>query len=590
MNTPSSDPIGKTTDNIKLLSGEHLLQPGDRVGHCRVIDLIAAGGMANVYKVWHEQLEVVRAIKILKPGYTEESKGRLEMEAKISANLRHPNIVDIYYMGYWNAIPYIEMEFVDGPSLKDLLESRTKLSIPLTIAITHYLCIALKFAYNQDMTLYGKVYDRLIHRDLKPANILISSKGIVKLADFGIARPSDVSIHTVGSKIMGTFAYLSPEQLSGEKLDHRSDIYALGAVIYEMITGVKTFPQKLLADLVQKKAKGYYAPVGSMGIAVPKSLADIIEKCLQLDKNKRYSDIADLDEALMSIFKRQNNKDCDEVLQSFNSEPDNVTNSPSTLHNKKIKPLYYIIAGLFLLVLLFGISLNVINRNSINRTTESDSLTSTFTISPPVETTTVSITKPARAIESHDQTGKQKRIPTQNTSPETPLTRHQSSTFESGMSAFKSENYADAIEYLTKAQSQASNIKRNNTITTLLLESYIRLRRYDRAQEIAEIQPIESAEFYLLKGELFYQLKKTSQAMESINKALSFDPIEPSHISRLRLLKARTSEDYYNLKPNADNMKRMTNAWKLYIDCCCDSESQTKPCMEARDAIARFSF
>jgi tetratricopeptide (TPR) repeat protein len=158
------------------------------------------------------------------------------------------------------------------------------------------------------------------------------------------------------------------------------------------------------------------------------------------------------------------------------------------------------------------------------------------------------------------------------------------------MSAFKSENYTDAIEYLTKAQSQTSNIKRNNTIVTLLLESYIRLRQYDRAQEIAEIQPIETAEFYLLKGELFYQLKKTSQAMESINKALSFDPIEPSYISRLRLLKARTSEDYYNLKPNADNMKRMTNDWKLYIDCCCNNESQTKPCMEARDAIARFSF
>jgi serine/threonine-protein kinase len=588
MNTPSTDPIGKSTDNIKMLSGDHLLQPGDRVGHCRVIDLIAAGGMANVYKVWHEQLEVVRAIKILKPGYTEENKGRLEMEAKISANLRHPNIVDIYYMGYWNTIPYIEMEFVDGPSLKELLDSRTRLSIPLAISIAHYLCISLKFAYNQDMTLYGKVYDRLIHRDLKPANILISSKGTVKLADFGIARPSEVSIHTVGSKIMGTFAYLSPEQLSGEKLDHRSDIYALGAVIYEMITGVKTFPQKLLADLVQKKSKGFYTPVGSMGITIPKPLADIIEKCLQLEKNKRYSDIADLDEALMSIFKRHSNKDCDEVLQSFNSEP-NLTNSTSSpVELKKNRPIYYSLAGFSLLALLLGIYFIIINRYTENKNTESDLLNSTFTISPPVDTTTVSLTKSAKAITP--QTERQKRMSPPAMPSEPPRTERHESTFEAGLSAFKSQNYTDAIEYLAKAQSQSSDIKKNHTITIMLMESYIKLQQYDQAREIAENQSLESAEFYLLKAELFYQLKNTSRAMESINKALSFNPVESSYISRLKLLKARTSEDYYNLKPNADNMKRMISDWQAYIDCCCNVENQSKPCSEARDLIARFSF
>jgi serine/threonine-protein kinase len=586
MNTPSTDPIGKSTDNIKLLSGDHLLQPGDRVGHCRVIDLIAAGGMANVYKVWHEQLEVVRAIKILKPGYTEENKGRLEMEAKISANLRHPNIVDIYYMGYWNTIPYIEMEFVDGPSLKELLDSRTRLSIPLAISIAHYLCISLRFAYNQDMTLYGKVYDRLIHRDLKPANVLISSKGVVKLADFGIARPSEVSIHTVGSKIMGTFAYLSPEQLSGEKLDHRSDIYALGAVIYEMITGVKTFPQKLLADLVQKKSKGFYTPVGSLGITIPKPLADIIERCLQLEKNKRYSDIADLDDALMSVFKRHSNKDCDEVLQSFNSEPNLSKSTSPPVEIKKNRPLYYSIGGFSLLALLLGIYFIIINKYTVNRSTDSDSLTSTFTISSPVDTTTVSLTKSATAMPSHAD---KQKLPQTKPSIVAHPEPHES-TFESGVSAFKSANYTDAIEYLTKAQLQSSDIKKNHTITVMLIESYIRLQQYDQAREIAENHQIESAEFYLLKAELFYQLKNTYLAMESINKALSFNPVEQSYISRLKLLKAHTSEDYYNLKPNADNMKRMTSDWQAYIDCCCNNENQSKSCTEARDVIARFSF
>jgi serine/threonine-protein kinase len=214
MSTTHEDNFELETTVFEPTVKEQMPQAGDHLGYYRIIELIAAGGMANVYKAWHEQLEVVRAIKILKPGFDDESKSRLETEAKISANLRHSNIVEIYGMGYWNTIPYLEMEYIDGPSLKELLEKNGRLPIDFSIALIHSLCAALQFAYNQDLTLYGKVYDGLIHRDLKPANVIISSKGIVKLADFGIARPSEVSLHTVNGKVMGTFAYLSPEQLN----------------------------------------------------------------------------------------------------------------------------------------------------------------------------------------------------------------------------------------------------------------------------------------------------------------------------------------------------------------------------------------
>jgi serine/threonine-protein kinase len=587
MNTPSTDPAGKNTSDYNLLSSEHLLQPGDRVGHCRVIDLIAAGGMANVYKVWHEQLEVVRAIKILKPGYTEESKGRLEMEAKISANLRHPNIVDIYYMGYWNTIPYIEMEYIDGPSLKDLIESRTRLSIPLSISIAHMLCIALKFAYNQDMTLYGKVYDRLIHRDLKPANILISSKGTIKLADFGIARPSEVSIHTVGSKIMGTFAYLSPEQLSGEKLDQRSDIYALGAVLYEMISGVKTFPQKLLADLVQKKSKGYFTPVGSMGLTIPKSLTDIIEKCLQLDKNKRYSDIADLDEALISVFKRHYHKDFDEILKSFQSEPNpseisNATSKPKNVKKPLIIALISMLAVSVALIFLFMIQNAVTKKGDKKLVTQN----TTFSLSLPDTPKTDLVKK----TENTTPSDKAKRVHLQIENQQLPRTETHGSTFQNGLEAFKSGNYSDAVSYLKQISSKDLDIRKVNTAKTLIFESLLRMQDYERASEIAEKETIESAHFYLLKGELYFQQKKSDDAINAINKALTFENIESAHLSRLRLLKARTSEQFYNLKPNADNMKRMSDDWKAYLDCCCQGNPQSKYCQEAQDAISRFSF
>lgn len=586
MNTPLTDPSGKTPSDLSLLSREHMLQSADRIGHCRVIELIAAGGMANVYKVWHEQLEVVRAIKILKPGYTEESKGRLEMEAKISANLRHPNIVDIYYMGYWNTIPYIEMEYVDGPSLKDLLESNTILSIPLAISVAHMLCIALRFAYNQDMTLYGKVYDRLIHRDLKPANILISTKGIVKLADFGIARPSEVSIHTVGSKIMGTFAYLSPEQLSGEKLDQRSDIYALGAVLYEMISGVKTFPQKLLVDLVQKKSKGYYKPIGSMGLTIPHSLASIIEKCLQTDKSKRYSDIADLDDALMAVFKRQTHRDCEDILASFQSEP-NLSEVPrSAPKTPNSKPLIAVASSLLILIVALIFFISIQSKDRSKKFRKEIAHDGTFTLSLPdtqkaVQTKkTDSTTRPEKPSRAHLQVENRQSSRTEVIP----------SVFQKGMDAFKAGNYPDAVSYLSQASLKESDAKKVSTAKTLLLESLLQTKDYNRASEIAAKEGIESAHFYLLKGELYYQQRKTADAINAISKALTLEPVEEVHLSRLHLLKARTSEQAYKNKPNSDNLKRMSDDWKTYINCCCQNNSQSRTCLEAQEVISRFSF
>ncbi|HAJ80559.1 MAG TPA: hypothetical protein DCO75_12410, partial [Fibrobacteres bacterium] len=195
---------------------------GQRIGPNRILELVAEGGMANVYKVWHEGLEVVRAIKILKPGFNEETKQRLHTEAKISAHLHHPNIVEIYSVNFWkDAVPYIEMEYIDGFSLKDLLKYQKKAHFTFAVSIAYFVCNALNYAHNQVFTLYGKTYQGVVHRDIKPANILISRSGIVKLADFGIAKPSEISIHTVGQKVMGTFSYLCPEQLNGDPLDYR---------------------------------------------------------------------------------------------------------------------------------------------------------------------------------------------------------------------------------------------------------------------------------------------------------------------------------------------------------------------------------
>lgn len=296
--------------------------PGDKIGPCKVQLLIGEGGSATVYKVWHEGLEVVRAAKVLKKHSDKEARERFLTEAKIMADLHHPNIVEIHNIGHIEQqIPFLEMEFVDGNSIRNLLAQNNRLPLSVALSVAYFVCQALHYAHTKDYTLYGKVYHGLIHRDIKPDNIIISKEGIVKLMDFGIARPSEVSLHTVGAKIMGTLVYLSPEQLNGKQLDHRSDIFSLGTVLYEMISGARCFPQKTLTELVQKKTKGQYKSLDSYDIPIPKELVSCIEKSIALEPQDRYSNIADFGHELFAILRMISDRSPHDLINRYMTNP-----------------------------------------------------------------------------------------------------------------------------------------------------------------------------------------------------------------------------------------------------------------------------
>ena len=318
--------------------------PGEKIGPNKIQALIGEGGSAQVYKVWHEGLEVVRAVKVLKKYNTTEARERFLTEAKILADIRHPNIVEIHNIGYFNQqIPFIEMEYVEGVSIKTLLSQSQKLPLTVALSIAYYLCQALHYAHTKDYTLYGKVYRGLIHRDIKPDNIFISKDGIVKLMDFGIARPSEVSLHTVGAKIMGTLVYLSPEQLSGATLDHRSDIFSLGTVLYETISGRRAFPQKTLSEIVQKKTKGIYQPITETNVAIPPQLSGIINKSMALEAADRYPSMADFGHDLFNVFRSISDYPPNDLIFRFINDPSNV---PAWTPPRKVaKSKWLLIAG-----------------------------------------------------------------------------------------------------------------------------------------------------------------------------------------------------------------------------------------------------
>jgi serine/threonine protein kinase len=284
------------------------------LGSGEITRCIGHGGMAAVYEIWNSQLEMYRAVKIINPGSAEIVHERFQTEIKISAKLKHPNIVEIYAVGEWNKLPYIEMEKIDGIGLDAVIANHGALPAAICTAVGIQICRALNYAHNQDCTIYGKSYHGVIHRDLKPANIMIGEKGSVKLMDFGIARPADVSFHTMDGLVAGTLQYLAPEQIERKKLDMRTDLYALGLVMYEIVTGAITFPQTSFANLVTCKTKNKFTPIEAFRVAIPQRLKRIIYKCMQFESRNRVADAAHLLKDLESIHRTITHATPEEIL------------------------------------------------------------------------------------------------------------------------------------------------------------------------------------------------------------------------------------------------------------------------------------
>ena len=198
-------------------------------GRYRVGALIARGGMSMVYRGVDLRLDRPVAIKVMSPQYVSDPAflSRFEREARLAASLGHAGVVAVYDQGRDGDLVFLVMELVDGGTLRDLLREQGSLSVPVTMSILEPLLAALGAAHAAG----------LVHRDVKPENVLISAQGAVKIADFGLVRAVSSQTMATGDVILGTVAYLSPEQVATGAADARSDVYAAGVMAYEMLTG-----------------------------------------------------------------------------------------------------------------------------------------------------------------------------------------------------------------------------------------------------------------------------------------------------------------------------------------------------------------
>lgn len=274
---------------------------GKQIDQFRLDEYIARGAMGMVFKAFDTILVRTVALKLISKleidGATEEgtagreeARKRLIQEAKAAGRLSHPNIVTIHCYGETSEFDYICMEYVDGKTLTKLLNERKWLSPEEAVAIFDQILQALVVAHRESV----------VHRDLKPSNIMITTDKRVKVMDFGIAKLPSLSMTAVGT-ILGTPHYMSPEQISGQEVDVRSDIFSLGAVFYEVLTGERPFTAENTGALIYKILQVQPVPARVLNVNIPEPLGDIIHKALAKDPASRFQNPTEMLEALRAV-------------------------------------------------------------------------------------------------------------------------------------------------------------------------------------------------------------------------------------------------------------------------------------------------
>ena len=285
---------------------------GKTISHYRILEKLGQGGMGVVHKAEDTKLDRFVALKFLPPHLSQdkENKKRFIHEANTVSALNPPNIATIYEIDEADGQMFIAMEYIEGKSLQEIVGARHALPPPDSIDYAIQIAEGLQAAHKKE----------IIHRDIKPANILVTDDGVVKIIDFGLAKLAGLTMLTKEGTTLGTVAYMSPEQAQGAKVDHRTDIWALGSVLYEMLTGRQPFAgdyeQAVMYSIMNEEPE----PITNLRSDIPTELQHMVQKAMQKDAGERYQQVNELLAELKSNKKR---------LESKKGDADGEEPSPS---------------------------------------------------------------------------------------------------------------------------------------------------------------------------------------------------------------------------------------------------------------------
>jgi eukaryotic-like serine/threonine-protein kinase len=290
-------------------AGQLLRMPGRVIGHYRVLEKIGSGAMGEVFRARDERLGRDVALKLIRPASRESADHlrRFELEARAAAALNHPNIVAVYDVGLAEGSPYIVCELLEGRTLRKRLAEG---ALPVRLAVDYSLQIVQGLIAAHDR--------RIVHRDLKPENLFITADGRVKILDFGVAKlqsapeaersVEDLTTVTKSGTVIGTVAYMSPEQLRGKAVDHRSDIFSVGAIVYEMLTGRRAFRGETEVDTITAVLREEPPVINLEQSGIPVSFQQIVRHCLEKEPEKRFQSARDLAFALETLSNTSGDK------------------------------------------------------------------------------------------------------------------------------------------------------------------------------------------------------------------------------------------------------------------------------------------
>jgi CheY-like chemotaxis protein/tRNA A-37 threonylcarbamoyl transferase component Bud32 len=306
---PAPPPVLRPVDTTRPVAARRPASSPGAFGRYQLLQKIGAGGMAEVYKArmkGEQGFEKIVAIKRIVPHMATNAEfvTMFVDEAKLAAQLNHNNITHIYDLGKVDAWHYIAMEYVEGKDLRTLLRLGKERGFPLPAELA--LFIAAKIANALDYAHRRPAPDgselNLVHRDVSPQNILISDEGDIKLCDFGIAKAASKVSTTMSGALKGKLQYMSPEQAWGKRLDRRSDIFSLGSVLYEMLTGAPLFEGDTDMSVLESVREGEVAPPTSRGVEVPKRVDQIVLKALAKNPQERYQNASEFEKDLHAVL------------------------------------------------------------------------------------------------------------------------------------------------------------------------------------------------------------------------------------------------------------------------------------------------
>src|ERR1022692_2679766 len=284
-------------------AGLPLHMTGQVIGHYRVLEKIGSGAMGEVFRARDERLGRDVALKLIRPASSDnpDHLRRFELEARAAAALNHPNIVAIYDVGFNEGSPYIVCELLEGQTLRKRLAEG---ALPVRLAADYSLQITQGLIAAHD--------HRIIHRDLKPENLFVTTDDRVKILDFGVAKlqstpeesgrsVEELTTVTKSGAVVGTVAYMSPEQLRGKTVDHRSDLFSVGAILYEMLTGRRAFRGETEVDTITAVLREDPPETNLEQASVPASFQQIVRHCLEKEPENRFQSARDLAFALDTL-------------------------------------------------------------------------------------------------------------------------------------------------------------------------------------------------------------------------------------------------------------------------------------------------